>query len=61
MPAGWTLYPAVPGTECREAVDVDASDALRALARYRYEGDDLRDAYLIAREAIDCPFREGTG
>lgn len=47
--------------ELSHTVAVNASDALRALARYRYEGDDLRAAYRIARKAIDRPVREGTG
>lgn len=33
-------------------VAVNASESLRALARHRYDGDDLRDAYQLARRTM---------
>jgi phosphoserine phosphatase len=38
--------------ELRHTMAVNADDALRSLARYHYDGDDLRVAYQIARDAI---------
>jgi phosphoserine phosphatase len=38
--------------ELRHTMAINASDALRSLARYHYDGDDLRVAYQIARGAI---------
>jgi phosphoserine phosphatase len=38
--------------ELRHTMAVNADATLRGLARYHYEGDDLRVAYQMAREAI---------
>lgn len=39
--------------ELAHTVAVNASASLRALARYHYDGDDLRAAYQMARQAAD--------
>lgn len=46
--------------ELSHTVAVNATDSLRVFARYHYDGNDLRAAYQLAREAIDLASARGT-